>query len=393
MVIGKKKTVKVKKSHKRQRMSSDEMYSDMTIDPVGDSEDRMWDFIQSNMEAIAEKLMQSQGMRCLTEQVEELTENLKVSKNENELLRKRLAIAEGTIIRSERTLSSLEEKIKDLTARSMRDNVILKNMPEYSDETADSLEQRIMSFFEKDLNIHPDKLVDITIERAHRFGKAAKGKPRQVVAKLSHRGKSVVMAHVKNLSKTSNIKISEQFPPEMHSNRNKLWPDFVKAKQEGRRVKWKQDELVVDGRTMKPRQDVNTDINMDISDAALKLTIKHTAIETKDGNSFQGHAVQIKSADDVIPAIKALCADFRISGASHVSYAYRVGNQNHSFHNWEDDGEWGGGRTIMERIKETGSFNTLICVTHWCGTRALGEERFACIKSVADAALDATRSS
>ena len=154
-------------------------------------------------------------------------------------------------------------------------------------------------------------------------------------------------------------------------------------------MKWNQDELIVDGRTMKSRQDVNTDINKDTTEAATKVKARHTTITTKDNNSFQGHSVHIESVDDVIPAVKALGSDIRISGATHVMYAYRVGNQKHSCHNWDDDGQWGGGRTIMQSIQSKQLYNTLICVTHWSGGRNLGGERFDCIKGAAETAISA----
>ena len=62
------------------------------------------------------------------------------------------------------------------------------------------------------------------IERAHRVGKP--GRPgdkraRNIVAKLSSKGKSVILAHLKNLSRGGNndIKVQEQYPPEVHTQK------------------------------------------------------------------------------------------------------------------------------------------------------------------------------
>ena len=62
---------------------------------------------------------------------------------------------------------------------------------------------------------------------------------------------------------------------------------------------------------------------------------------TYNGNHFQGHTVDIKNEDDVVPAMKALVADSRVSGAAHVMYAYKAGSSSYYISNWTDDGEWG----------------------------------------------------
>ncbi len=205
---------------------------------------------------------------------------------------------------------------------------------------------------------------------------------------MNSRGKTVVMRHLKNLNRDSAIRITDQFPPEVHANRDKLWPMFVDAKRQGKQTRWNQDKLQIDGRTHKPPKDTNKDINLDTTEAAMKLKAKHTAVITKENSHFQAHTVNISSTDDVIPALKALCADTRIAGASHVMYAYRVGTQQHFVHNWEDDGEWGGGRWIMGAIQQHNVYNQLVCVTRWYGGRNMGKARFDTIKELANMAME-----
>ena len=351
-------------------------------------DEKLWDFIHSNSDAIAEYLMKSQRLSGLSECAEDLAENLKTMQQENEHLRKRLAIAEGTIIRSEKKISILEAKIVDLTSRSMKENVILKGMKEEEQENSETLEAKVMSFFQKDLSIPQREMAHITVERIHRIGKFMKGKTRNVIVKLNGKGKGIVMKYIKNLPKTSSIKLSQQLPPEVHSNRNKLWPEYLQAKEQGKRVTWNLDELIVDGHARKAKLDKNNDINKDTTEAALKLKVTHTSIESQGGSHFQGHLVQITSQDDVIPAMKAVGADIRISGANHIMYAYRIGNETHSVQNWEDDGEFGGGRTIMDVIHNKHIFTQLICVTRWYGARTMGQDRFSCIKNIAEKSVD-----
>jgi hypothetical protein len=175
------------------------------------------------------------------------------------------------------------------------------------------------------------------------------------------------MGHLKNIPKSSNIKISSQIPQEIQAKKNKLWPVFLDAKNAGKTVKWDQDKLIIDGKVNTAPKDEKRNINQDSSEIALSLQqdIKHAPATTVQKNTFQGHSVPISSVDDVIPALKALASDVTVAGSSHMIYAYRVGNASFSVHNWEDDGEFSGGRTIMGCIEDKEVYNRLICVTRW----------------------------
>ena len=260
-------------------------------------------------------------------------------RQENMELRQRLAITEGMLTRAERSLKNIEDKMVETTTRSMRDNILLKNMSEEEGEDEDIIERKTLTFLQGKLKISEEDMVKMQVERAHRVGKKNRQKTRNIVVKLNSRGKTFVMKHLRNLERSSPIKISDQLPPEVHAKRNKLWPVFISAKQQGQTVCWKQDQLEIDGRIKKPPTDTNMDINMDTTEVALNLQVKHTAVVTKDKSHFQAHSVKIASPDEVVPAIKALCADITIAGATHLMYAYRVGTENQCIHNFEDDGE------------------------------------------------------
>ena len=126
------------------------------------------------------------------------------------------------------------------------------------------------------------------------------------------------MRNLRHLHRECPVRATEQYPPEVHAGRNKLWPLFIEAKQKGEDPKWNIDELQVGQRKFKPPKDRIMDINLDSTEAAMKLNPKHTATATKDNSHFQGHCVAIKDKDDVIPAIQALCSDTRVAGATHI---------------------------------------------------------------------------
>ena len=306
-------------------------------------------------------------------------------KMENEELKHRLAITEGELIRTQKQVASMSDSITDLTARSMKDNIIVKNLPEEKNE---DMEKRITSFLKAELAISEEDMGHIRLDRVHRMGKYTSGRTRHTVVKLNSKGKDIVKRHLKNLGSECNIKVTDQIPPEVQEKRNKLWPMYSAAKQSGDKPQWIQDKLKIGSRTISAPLDKVRDINSDPIEAATKVKPKHTPVTSEEGSHFQGHSVDIATPDDVIPALKALAADTRVAGATHMIYAYRTGTDNHAVSNWHDDREWGAGRRIMNVLEKKGVYNKLICVTRWCGQKLLGGKRFDIIQSVAEKALN-----
>ena len=71
-------------------------------------------------------------------------------------------------------------------------------------------------------------------------------------------------------------------------------------------------------------------------------------------------------------------------------YAYKVGTENQSIHNFKDDGEWGGVLHIMDAIQKKHVYNRLICITWWYGGQHIEPVRFDIIKDLADQAIQGT---
>ena len=250
--------------------------------------------IEDNWNVILMKLAQSSAWRGQEDSMRYMDESIMELKNENDELRKRLKITEGRLTRAEKRLDDANEKILDLTTRSMRDNLIFKNVEEKQNESEKDIEDKLKGICKERLKLTDDDMGMVHIERAHRVGKP--GRPgdkraRNIVAKLSSKGKSVILAHLKNLSRGGNndIKIQEQYPPEMHSRRNKLWPLFLEAKQSGHNVKYQVGKLLVGNKLVNPPRDKVKDINLDTSCKSLVLKAKETPFVTTDRSHFQGH--------------------------------------------------------------------------------------------------------
>lgn len=347
------------------------------------------DKIDCYWDEIVLRLRDSHLWKEQEQSMEKIDQDMEDLRRENDFLRKRLLVAEGRLTRTEKRLEEANNRIIDLTSRSMRDNLVLKNLEETDGE---DLELKVRHIMKEKLRIQDVDICQIQIERVHRVGNRVRGRIRNVVAKFSSKGKSIIMRHLKNLSRDDKLQIQEQYPPEVHTRRNKLWPQFISARQAGKAAKFTSDKLIVDKKVVHSPQDSIRDINLDITSRSLEMKPKHTTVVTSEGNHLQGHSVPVTNVDDVIPAIQALCTDHRVAGATNVIYAYRIGNDQKYISNYEDDGEWGGGREIMKILDNTNCFNRLIAVTRWRGNRQLGPNRYQQIRDVAQQAVSLTPS-
>ncbi|KAH3748453.1 hypothetical protein DPMN_182899 [Dreissena polymorpha] len=131
--------------------------------------------------------------------------------------------------------NSVQGEIKDLKARSMRNNLVFFSFPECTtteSRRSENCTKSLHDFMKSSLNIeHADSA--IRIERAHRVGRFESGKTRPVVAMFSHyRHKELIKQKCRDISNieqntlssgtsgtsgTPHIRCSDQFPPDFRS--------------------------------------------------------------------------------------------------------------------------------------------------------------------------------
>jgi putative IMPACT (imprinted ancient) family translation regulator len=119
------------------------------------------------------------------------------------------------------------------------------------------------------------------------------------------------------------------------------------------------------------------DINVDTTENAIQMKVGRSPPIEYEGNNFSGSKVSIQTPDDIIPALHAIYADTRIARASHNTYAYRLVSTTGSVvEHYEDDGEFGAGRRLLNLLKDNYIENTLVCATRWYGGKHIGPVRF-----------------
>ena len=172
-------------------------------------------------------------------------EDINSLQTENEDLRDHCRVLEGRITRAEKEISDLNEEILQLTARSMRDNLVFYNVPEPVNENCAAT---LWNFLTDEMKISQQHMNRILLDRVHRMGKKGGSFPRPLVAKFnSSESKEVIMAHTKNLDRNKKFGINDQLPRELEERKKRLLPQFKEAKSKQLEPKWSVDKLVVKG--------------------------------------------------------------------------------------------------------------------------------------------------
>ena len=197
------------------------------------------DSIESRMESL------EQEFKDVKSSIEFVHAEVEDIKKVNEHLKKSDEETKKRIENLEQLNSTLNNRVIDLQARSMRDNLIFYNVKESDGENTTAL---IHDILENTLGIENAKTMKI--DRSHRMGKkqgTTRTKQRAIVAKFNYfQDKERVLANVKKF-KGSGMAVSEQFPDEIIKERKRLYPEFKKAKEQGKRVKLVRNRLYIDG--------------------------------------------------------------------------------------------------------------------------------------------------
>lgn len=96
--------------------------------------------------------------------------------------------------------------------------------------------------------------------------------------------------------------------------------------------------------------------------------------------------MKIETTNDVAAAIAHVTADKRVKKATHPAmFAWRLADGQSGF---DDCGEAGAGRRLLQLLERKDSTNTLVAITRWYGGKHLGPSRFRAIANCAKEVLD-----
>ncbi|XP_013147870.1 PREDICTED: protein IMPACT-like [Papilio polytes] len=108
--------------------------------------------------------------------------------------------------------------------------------------------------------------------------------------------------------------------------------------------------------------------------------ITHGEVIVDRKSSFQGHAAEVHSIDDVNAVMTKLKQNKKIMNAFHNMYAYRIERKTEKgvsiLQDCDDDGEAHAGGRMLHLLQILDQKNTLVVVSRWYGGIQLGPDRF-----------------
>lgn len=196
--------------------------------------------------------------------------NTKLTSNENRILQelqKVIAIKEEDIIKLKEQNSTLETQVSQLEKAcdrledrllqqetySRRRNLLFRGVSEPAWETYNQCEITVREIISNHLKIDPK---DMVFDRLHRLGQKNKYLMRPIIVRFSTMNDRDCVwkarpKYIKTSPKTTDLRIIQDFPPEVVSRRRRLIPILIKAKtlQEYSNAYIHDDKLTINGTT------------------------------------------------------------------------------------------------------------------------------------------------
>ena len=116
------------------------------------------------------------------------------------------------------------------------------------------------------------------------------------------------------------------------------------------------------------------------------LTMMRGPDASKEGSNFISFAVRVASLEMVKLLYRKLKNEHQM--ATHVIGAYRIfGKEHHYLQSFCDDGEHGGGRRMLNILKEQGIFNIAVFIVRYKDGANIGKARFEIISELTKKAI------
>ena len=352
--------------------------------------------MDAKLDAIKGDHCESSNRLCIIEdQHDHMYGDMARMSNEQRAIRADLDLMKSIVIKQDETISTMNRRIVDLEARSMRSNVLIHGIGELQNENVTSIVHKVISQlgFKQTLEI----------ERAHRLGMRQQGlkqSSRIIVVKFLRYTDAVqVIDAGRNLPKGAGLlRITPQLPTEWVEKRRELGRKADKARESDKNatIKITKDKLYINHELQK--DDIPTPTTRELFESIGDDYHRSDNIGVSDqvferGSSFQAVTVPACSMNDVKTAYKLLSADPQRAMSTHNICIYGLpvkSNKKHSMHyGYNDNGEFGAGRAMIRELTKpefllpkSAASGFVSVITRAYGGTHLGPRRFEIMKDV-----------
>lgn len=138
--------------------------------------------------------------------------------------------------------TDLEKQVEYIDNYSRRNSLLIKGLPESTNETWADTEVKVRDLVRDKLGLEESA---IEIERAHRMGSNSSGDSRQIAIKLLRfKDKEDILANAKKLVNTG-IYINQSYSDKVNTKRSQLWQEVKANRRNGKIAYLSFDKLVV----------------------------------------------------------------------------------------------------------------------------------------------------
>lgn len=357
--------------------------------------------LDQKLTQIENSIEDEEGIKTKLAEVEsnflEVQERCTALENQNDTLRREVDILKGVVHRQDIHISSLNNKVTFLTARSMEKNLVISGIEEFRNPVKENCRITVADFLREkmDLNGEPD------IKSAYRIGVIVPDKPRQIVIRCTTPMKEWIQ---KNLGKLKGKRnqlgkgyfITTQLPEQWVENKRILKDEVNRVQNkidaseahippnERSKVEVKKGRIHINNVPQKTLLQPPTVLQlMDNSDQDYIDDIKVVGsdLKTEKSSVFQAYAVPTRSLNDVRMAYKNIRQSN--SAANHVVAVFRCIEGD----GFVDDGEHGAGSRLLDKMIEQNYRKKSVFIVRTFGGTHIGPKRFDIMNKLMNQAI------
>ncbi len=322
--------------------------------------------------------------QCFNEERERSQSEIAELKAEKELLK-------ALLVKQSNDIAYLKAAMTDMQTRSMSQNVLFHNVAEKVGEDCANVVKELLD--------SKKYAGEVTFQNIHRLGQPTKDmtRPRPIVARLAtYQQVSGLLKFGGTLNRdeagTKDLRITPQYPMEVRERRRELGEIANQAKtaDPNTRTRIAGNRLYVNGqlhRDKLPCPTVKELLYINDTDRAEAISVKFTECSKQvDGCTFTARVAEANSIHDVRHLYRAIMLNPNNLSATHNIAAYRLYKPDgaKTEEGYNDDGDYGFGRLIKDKLQKLGAKNVAVFVTRFYGGEHLGPKRFPAVDKLVE---------
>ena len=302
----------------------------------------------------------------------------------------KITLLTSIVTKQAQMLANMHNKLVDLQRISMKNNVILHNVPERDDENACDLVRQLLS----------NKTgIQVDLERAHRMGAPREQGHRPLIARFNRQDQvdAVLLRTKPEKGKPFDkraIRVTPQIPNDLRHARAKMhfMAEHYRETDSNVKIKVHEDKIIVNGVTKRDQitpPTVGQILEIDQNEMSDLRNYKfiHSDEKVLKGSRFRVYCHPVRTLADVRKAYRAISTIPEVAKCTHLICAYKIDEKAKGY---QDDGDFDFGQQIMRTLTDKQQLGFVYFLTRQYGGRHLGRRRFQLVHELIKQTIDRT---